>query len=212
MEKILLKQNKAGLQKALRLINVDLDMYNKLIAVIEYNTDKIEISALNIESILEDPKDFIFDLIVDKSQLSFNGLPISKKKAIDLVEFPKEFDAIITEFTKAKQNLSVKSPYVIDSDVSIDRLTISDIVLENGKFTVSESYLEEVNSEFVTYTRTENQVQAYKLVKQLLESMNGLMLLGVASPSQIREIENFGIRFYDEKPLIDIDQILRLRK
>ncbi len=213
MEKILLSFDNRGFDKALRSIKADLEIYNNLINVIVENTDKIAVNIENIEKVLNDPKEFLFDLIVDNVQMSFNGLPINKKKAIDLVDFPEEFNKVISTSLNAK-NLLIKDFHQIDSDTQIDRLKLQNVVIKNNVAECTEPFLNDLKDEFCSYTRNENQNEALKLMKIFDEMISELLKLGfVPAGRQLEDLKlgELGFKFYDSKRSIDLDQIRRIR-
>lgn len=213
MERILLSHDKRGFDKALKLINADLAIYNNLVEVINENTDKFAVNKENIQTLLADPKGFLFDLIVDKSHMSFNGLPINKRKAIELIDFPKELNIIISEFQSAKTELS-KVGHEINSDVIIDRLSLANIEIVADRFVLTTAYLSELESEFSSYTRNENQNEAFKLMQQFDNIIDRLLKIGIIKPGQDLEdmkLKDLGFSFYDRKRSIDLSQIRRVR-
>lgn len=213
MERILLSHDKRGFDKALKSINADLAIYNNLVEVINENTDKFAVSKENIQTLLADPKGFLFDLIVDKSHMSFNGLPINKKKAIELIDFPKELNIIISEFQSAKTELS-KAGHEITSDITIDRLSLANIELVGDRFVFTPKYVSEIEEEFSSYTRNENQNEAFKLMQQFDTIIDRLLKIGIIKPGQDLEelkLRDLGFNFYDRKRIIDLSQIRRVR-
>lgn len=212
MNRILLSHDKKGFEKALRLINADLSAFNSLVKVIRENTDKVEISKNNVSALVEDPKGFLFDLVVAGKSLNFNGLPISRKKAIDLVDFPKEFNAVIAACVSFKQAFA-NTVHKIDNTMDIDRLSLKDIDLINGEFKCTDEYLNSLKEEFSTYTRNENQNKAFQFISQLNESIEGLVKVGFIRKTTLEDLKlrDMGFKFYDSEISIDYEQIRRVR-
>ena len=211
MKKILLSYDEKNHQTALRLIKSDVTVLNSLVTTITDNTDKIEITKANIENLINDPKGFIFDMIVDKSSMNFNGVPISRKKAMELVEFPKEFEAVINKAESVKETLKGTS-YKID-DSFIDKIKISDLDLVSNVLKLRESYLEGIKNDFSTYTRNENQNKAIECITNIFNSINDLKGMKFISSTSIENngLEDLGLKFYGGELKLDLEQVKRLR-
>jgi len=210
MKKLLLEFNNRGCDKALRLAHADVNQYNSLINVLKENAPQIEINSDNIASLLQDPESFIFDLVVDTDQLNFNGMPISKKKALDLVEFNTNQLAVINAFRTAGSKLK-DGVYEIDGHTTIDRIGPNDLEINNGAFTLTKAYKSDLNEEFSTFTKNDKQIEAHQLVTALLDSVIKLRKLGLGVNADQDSFAEFGIKYYANEPIINNDFISSIR-
>jgi hypothetical protein len=211
MKKVLLSYDKRNHETALKMIESDVSILNSLVTTIKENTNKIKITKENIESLIKDPKGFVFDMIVDKSSMNFNGVPISRKKALELVEFPEEFEAIIIKAESAKESLK-GSTYTI-SNGEVDKIAINQLELIENTFILTAEYLNKVQNEFSTYTRNEAQNKAIECIENIFKSINELKDLKFIRPSDIENegLESLGFRFTGGELLLDLEQVKRLR-
>lgn len=209
MKKILLKFDKTGFNKAIMFAQGDVILYNKLIKAIKENAPEIEINADNLSDLLNDPESFLFDLVVDKSQLNFNGMPISKKKALDLVEFNSKQRAIITTCKTIQSEISC-APYQIDTSTQVDKITFDDMELSGEKYVIREAFKTQLNDIFSTYTNNDNQIKALEIVGKFVDGLIALRKMGISGVKE-DDVSMFGVKFYDGNPLIDKDIISRIR-
>lgn len=211
MKKILLSYDKRNHDAVLARVNSDVKTLNALVETIRTESDRIEITKENIQSLIKDPKGFIFDLVVEKDKLNFNGLPISRKKAMEMIDFPAEYSIIISECEKVKSQLS-NNTYKIQ-DYNITRISIEDLSLLDFELSLTENYTESLKAEFCTYTSNEKQNTALEQIKIINSSLDELVKIGFIAERRLEnaELSDLGFKFYDSKKKIDLQQVLRLR-
>lgn len=211
MKKVLLSYDKRNHELVLARVNSDVKTLNSLMETIRTESDRIEITKENIQSLIKDPKGFIFDLVVQKDKLNFNGLPISRKKAMDMIDFPEEFSQIISECEKVKVQLS-NNTYKIQ-DYNISRVSIDDLSLQDFELSLTEDYTESLKGEFCRYTSNEKQNIALEQIKMISSSLDELVKIGFITERKLEnaELSDLGFKFYDSKKKIDLDQVLRVR-
>lgn len=211
MKKVLLSYNEAKHTDAVRMVNNDVKTLNNLIETIKTQSERIVINKENIKSLINDSKGFIFDLVVEKDKLNFNGLPISRKKALEMIDFPVEFSLIITECEKVKNQFSNKN-YTIGGYV-INRVSIDDLTLNDSGFVCDEDYLKDLKDEFSVYTLNEKQNTAIEHITLISNSLDELVKIGFISKFGLENIElrDIGFKFYDREKRLDLEQVKILR-
>jgi hypothetical protein len=211
MKKVLLSYNERKHTDAVRMVNNDLKTLNNLIEIIKTESKRIAINKENIKSLINDPKGFIFDLVVEKDKLNFNGLPISRKKAMEMIDFPSDFAVIISECEKVKNQFSNK--YYTIGEYEIERVSIDDLTLTEEGLVFNDDYLQDLKDEFSIYTSNETQNTAIEHVTLISNSLDELVIIGFINAHRLEEIQlnEIGFKFYGGEKKLDLEQVKRLR-
>jgi hypothetical protein len=192
MEKKLIKFNEAEYNAALKRANTDLGMHNDLLKSIKNLIPDIEFNKQRFTALISNPKEFAFDIIMAGKTLELSGVPIGKQKAMNLIEYPANWlnaIQVIEAFNKKIASAGLhKGPY--SNDIAYDRHGIEDFELNNGEFTLSPDFLENVKSKHSLYTQTENQNKALEHLNAMHESFTELQKLGVSfgNDMSLREV------------------------
>ena len=211
MKKVLLKYNETKHNDTVRMVKNDVKTLNNLIETIKTESDRIAINKENIKSLINYPKGFIFDLVVEKDKLNFNGLPISRKKAMEMIDFPSEFAVIISECEKVKNQFSNKT-YSIGEYV-VNRVSIDDLNLTEDGLIFNDDYLQDLKDEFSVYTSNEKQNTAIEHITLISNSLDELVKIGFLQSNRLENLElsEIGFKFYDSQKRLDLEQVKRLR-
>lgn len=192
MEKKLMKFNEAEYNAALKRANIDLARYNDLLNSIKKAIPEIDISEDQFLALIAKPKEFAFDVIMTGKTLELSGVPIGKEKAMNLIEYPANWLAIIKvvdDFNKKTSEMGLhKGPY--SQDQAHDRHGIDDFTLCDGKFNLCPNFLERVKDYHSIYTQNDNQNKA-------LEHLNAINIA-------FNELRKLGVRFGNELSLLEI--------
>jgi hypothetical protein len=208
MEKKLVNFNTNEYNKVLSFANRDLDRFNKIIAFI--NNDELIKIDVTIEALLalwENPSEFIFDVLNQGKELSFNGIPVNKRKAMDLIEFPTNYKSLIKLVNETRSDFESNPTHGNPGD-PIDRLTFEDIEIESGKAVLSETYLNEIKDNASTFAVGEKQNKVYDQLVVLNASIRELCKLGVFIKSNV-DLDSAGFTQGGEDLHFDPVRVLR---
>lgn len=211
MKKVLLTYAKRQHESALKEINQEFQKLKSFVETVKTETNKIDITKENLEKLIKDPKGYIFDLIVDKENLNFNGLPISRKKAIEMIDFDTDFQCIINE-AKNIEKFHLSFDVWID-DYKYKKLSFDDIILEDGDIKISEQYLSEVKDSFSVYTVNELQNSYLASLESIKTSIDKLLNDKFLSKLSLENhgLEALGFKFFAGDLIIDKDKVKRIR-
>jgi hypothetical protein len=183
MKKQLIKFNQHNYDKAVRFANVDLSAYNKLLSDIRpfVSALKLTLDKDLLSSLLQNAKEYAFNAVVDKNPLTIGGIPVSKQKAMELIEMPENWTKIITSIEAFKRVISANPVHKDSANdyYSVNRITLEQMDFVKGAFIIKEDFfanLKEINS---LYTQNENQNKAHSAIMQIYEGFEKLKDLGV---------------------------------
>lgn len=206
MEKILLEYDRLNHQKLEVLLNGDLKHFQQLFNVVKANFKDFDGSLFTLEDIIHNAPMFFLDQLVSEKDLNFNGLPISKTKALEMVDFPQEFKQIIEAAKKFKADF--KESHTVNDDI-YDALSIVDIDANGGTLKIKDSRLLSLKDEFCRYTRNENQNVAVHAINTIIEQIEVLKKLGLHARDLT--FEAIGINVSGEKPRLDRYKIYKVK-
>lgn len=209
MKQLLLRFNESAHLNELKFATSDLALYNSLLEVIKSNDPAFQLDMSNLKALIKNPKEYAFDKIVDGKPLTIAGVPVSKKKAMDFVEMPKEWNTII-EAVQAFNDKFIKNPIhnLGHNSGNMDRLPLSAIVIENGVLVLDENFIAESKSKHSIYTQNENQIIAHQHLTAMHNSFVELTKLGVNLGGDLSLYEigftpgNDGVVRFDPLPVI----------
>ncbi len=206
MEKILLEYDRLNHQKLEALLNSDLKNFQQLFNVVKANFKDFDGSLETLEDITENAPMFFLDYLVSEKDLNFNGLPISKTKALEMVEFPAEIKKIIAGVKEF--NAASRATHKLGDD-SYDALSIDKIEATGDNLGIKKDYLTVIKNDFCIYTKNENQNSAVQAIRIIIEQIAALKKLGLHSRDLT--LESLGIDAAGEHPKIDRYKIYRLK-
>lgn len=210
MEKILLEYQKQNHLAVLKQVESDLKLYNQLYSFILSSSTEVAASLDNMQQLVKDPEGFIFDLIVDKKSLNFNGLPICKKKAIEMIEFPANYVALISEVKHFNQARTGAYKYRSSGiEETISAISFGDLSVKDHKVIASDKFMEGIKSEFCVYTRNDNQAKAVQSINSIIDHILILKKLGISKEYDLT-LGAIGINVDGEHPKIDTGKVLRI--
>ncbi len=206
MEKILLEYERLNHQKLEALLNSDLKNFQQLFNVVKANFKDFDGSLETLEDITQNAPMFFLDHLVSEKDLNFNGLPISKTKALEMVEFPTEIKKIIAAVKEFKAASKTTHKLGVDS---YDALSIDKIEVIGDNLGIKNDYLTVLKDDFCVYTKNENQNSAVQAIRIIIEQIAVLKKLGLHSRDLT--LESIGVNVVGEHPKIDRYKIYRLK-
>ena len=180
MDPITLQFQGGYYNQELRLANIDLALYNGVLNIIMANAPDIAMTINVFRAIMADPQGYAFDAIVGDNPLTIGGVPVSRSKAMGLIDMPLGWQNIITAATALSLDLSTNTlgKKMYGNDQLTDRLAVSEIDFANGALILSAAYLENLSAKYSIYTKNDNQVNAYNLLQTLFQTYTALRALG----------------------------------
>jgi hypothetical protein len=182
MNKILIKFKEAEYKEALTFAEKDLQIYNSLLKKILLCVPDFEWNISEFPKLIENPTEFAFDKVVE-GPLTIGGVPVSKEKAMGLVEMPKEWLAVIESVKDFQKQIAERPVYRnpgSDQTKYPGMLTLSDLQLSNDSFELTTTFSNKLKESYSVYAQNENQVQAFKHLQTLYKSFIELQKLGVS--------------------------------
>ncbi|MEJ7778442.1 MAG: hypothetical protein WKF68_02530 [Daejeonella sp.] len=157
MKKILLSFNQGKFNEAMKLADGDLKKYEIIVDAIKENPAEISLSMENLLSVWQDPEDFVYGVLVGDKDVSFNGIPLNKKKALDLMQVPDQLDNLIRVVKDLKQDFESNPHHARNSngDMPAARLKLSAFELDNEQLIISKEFIEAKKLAASTYTSSE---------------------------------------------------------
>jgi len=207
MEKLLLEYDKSNHQKLEKFLKDDLKAYQTLFDVVKNNFAEFDGLLSSLEDIINDAPGYLLDQTVKPEDLNFRGLPISRKKALEMVEFPKNFIAIIEAAKVFKASLKNHSI----ADDNYPALSIEYLQNIENKLSIEAKFLEDTKDDFCVYTRNEKQNKAFKAINIILDQLAVLKNLGIR-PNSESDLDALGISVAGVEPKLNRYAITRLRE
>jgi hypothetical protein len=179
----LIKFQKLHHDEELKFANKDLAHYNGLLSVIKKQVPGFNITIGAIANLLENPAEFAFDIVVGDNPLTIAGARVNKKKAMDLIELPDNWKAVIKAAEKLNRDFSENSVhkngvfYAVNS--AINRLNISDLEVVKNEFVLSSIFIDSLKEKHSLYTKNEKQEKLLMHFSALSSTINEMSKLGV---------------------------------
>lgn len=176
METKLIKFYEGRFNAELSYAEKDLASYNSLLKAIAPFAKNVGLSLdkETVSELLRDAKSHAFDNLVAGAPLTIAGVTVSRKKAIDLIEIPDDWQKIIDQvdvFTaqNAKQSFH-EFPGGFGS-TRFDKIGIGQFDIVNGAFVLSDQFLNALKQKHSSYTRTEKQNKALAAIENIQKSL-----------------------------------------
>lgn len=178
MEKRLIKFHEHNHNKELKFANIDLSAYNTLLSTI-----KPHLASLNIQldkdlicALLKNAKGYAFDTVVGDNPLTLGGAPISKQKAMEFIEMPSDWVAIIKAVEDFNKEL-VQTPFHKErvQDVGgMSRIGLEKFEILDEVFVMKSEHLTDLKEKHSIYTNSEKQNQVHDELIKIYEGFEKL--------------------------------------
>jgi hypothetical protein len=182
MESKLIKFNQVNHDNELHYAETDLKAYNRLLKDIKPFAVNVGVTVDKalIVALLNNPKEFAFDAVVGNNPLTIGGAPVSKKKAMDLIDMPEAWVKIISRVDEFNQEL-IKNPVhniPHQNPASYSRVGLESFELVNNEFVLSTDFVDQLKSKHSQFTENETHNTALKHIVTLNDCLKGLSKLG----------------------------------
>lgn len=208
MKKTLLLFDKVQFDLLIEYVKLETEIYNSLAETVKANAPEIQVDVKSLSDLIRDAKGYLFDLMAVGNQTTVYGFSVNRTKAIEIIDFPDNFDRIIEQakickakidaaLTQNTKSLLKKMPFAPDQ--------------EGNKFVVPDGYIANAKTHFETYTQNELQQKVVDAVNMVI---NGLMELDKLKVHRIADVDTdtiFGLSSYMNKPVLDANEILKIR-
>jgi hypothetical protein len=195
MKRELIKFNQGQHDNELRYANNDLSSYNKLLKSIQpiANTIGLAIDKNVFSALLQNPKEYAFDTIVGDKPLTIGGAPVTKTKAMDLIEMPDGWVKII-KLVDDFNNELIKNPvHVIPhgNPSNVKRVGLECFEIVKDEFVLDKEYVEQLKNKHASYTENEIHNTALKHIDTLKNCFVELGKLGCSVHGESK-LSDFG--------------------
>lgn len=193
MKPVLLSFDKNEYDARMRFANQDLAEYDKIIAALQTNAPEIDLSSEVIQGLWGEPSEYVFDILTKGKDLTFLGLKVSKKKALEFVELNDGHNALIDVVNQLKEEFSNKPAHKYQHNSSINRLSLDDVEFSKGKLILTTEFIENCNRQCSVYTETELENHVFEGIVTLRNTLDNVLALGLGSVYNINGLEALGI-------------------
>ncbi|TRX37875.1 hypothetical protein FNW52_02960 [Flavobacterium sp. ZT3R18] len=164
-ERVLLGRNEQQIRNELRMFEPRKEYFQKLVdKYAELGLKSLQENDL-IE-LLENPKSFITKQITADEILNIGGLRLNSEKLFDLIEKPAGTDEFINKIISDKQHRSTIEDYHFYLGYFI--------VGNENKIEVKPEIIERITENCSLYIETQNQLDGYNKVNELVQIINDL--------------------------------------
>ncbi|WP_295714163.1 hypothetical protein [Mucilaginibacter sp.] len=196
MKKRLLNFDKISYERELKFADKDLSLFNNVLAVVKTSVSDLKIDETSFSQLLKSPKEYGFDILVGSNPLTIGGITVSKEKAMDFVEMPSNWLAVIKIVNEFKRDRNDNPSHIKDHpqwsrETNPTRLELSDIELVKGQFVLKKSFIERTENQFSVYTQNDKQNQVHDTLTSIYD---GLCKLKEVAPQHFNfRGESFGL-------------------
>ena len=219
MERKLIKFNDAAYNNSLQYARKDLKNYNILLREINPICSGlgITVSLTVISALLKNPKEYAFDAIMENKPLTISGAPISKSKAMDLIEMPEcwlKIIAIVSAFNAE----SIKSPFHKAQGYNgndTQHIGLESFELANDELVLSDDFMEQLKELCSEFTVNELENTALKHINTLKRTFVELDKIGALPLRSTLTLEDIGYSQYGgigEPLVVNLDPEIMMNK
>lgn len=162
---VLLHFHDHGFHSAINTCNLFIDSHLQPLSNLYQRAGLGKLQSSDLKPLVEDPKQFLVNMITGGKPLEFMGVKLSKVKANELVHFSEEQEYVI-EAAKAV-TIAIKSNSLHSVARDLDIFEVS-----GQKVKITEKALTNLRELYSTYTETESEIYLFNKLNAIKDIMN----------------------------------------
>lgn len=176
----------------------------------QYHTLNISIlTTVDLDVFFNSPKSFFVTLLTKDEPLTLGGVKLQAEKVYEFMERPTGLDAFVEKLINYKIEAQNKS----SNREFLGNLEYYEIV--DNKLQITENYKDEIEDLTTYYAKTENQLNAYNLITDIISKIEDFNKLWNETSLTLEADRLITIGYSSEnknKMYLNVDQLLRYTK